>query len=147
MKKRNKIIIAVISGLVLISGIAACSHHRNPQARAEYAVEKISSKLELNDAQTIQLVKLKNEIMNVRQSMQSDRNSMFTEIDELPSQSTLDQPRVLQLLQSKIDTVNNKAPQIITAFAEFYDSLNPEQQLKIREKIQDHREHSHGWHH
>lgn len=147
MKKRNKIIIAVISGVVLISGINACSHHRSPEASAEHVVEKISSKLKLNESQTMKLVQLKDEFMNIRQTMQSDRNSTFAEVDELLSQSTLDQQRVQQLLQNKIATVNNKAPQIITTFAGFYDSLNPEQQNQIREKVQKYKEHSRHWRH
>ncbi len=147
MKKTNKIIIAVISGFILITGMSACSHFRDPQARADYVVEKISSKLDLNEAQALQLSQLKDEVMDLRQTLRNDRDAVLAEVDEIFAQSTLDQQRVNQLLQKKIDTVNSRAPQIINALAIFYDGLNVDQQNMIREEIQSHKDHSHHWNH
>ena len=43
---------------------------------------------------------------------------------------------------SKTGAISEKAPELIGAFGDFYDSLNPEQQAKVREYLQRRR---HGW--
>jgi Spy/CpxP family protein refolding chaperone len=43
--------------------------------------------------------------------------------------------------------VNDKAPQVVTAFAAFYDSLTPEQQKKLHDEFAERMERHHGyWH-
>ncbi len=146
MKKRNKIIIAAISSIVLVGGLAACGgHHHSPEERANYMLEKISDKLDLTAPQLNQLEQLKDELMNARQSMLAERDSVHTKVNELLSQPTLDQERALKLVRDQTESINQKAPQIITAFAGFYDSLTPEQQAVIRDKVQKHKEHRHHW--
>jgi len=145
MKKRSKIIIAAVSSIVLISGLAACGHHRSPEERADYMMEKISDKLDLTAPQLSQLEQLKNELMNARQSMRTERDTLHNEVNELLSQPTLDQERTLKLVRDQTESINQKAPQIITAFAGFYDSLTPEQQAVILDKVQKHKEHRHHW--
>ena len=145
MRKRNKIIIAAVSGIVLISGLAACGHHHSPEERADYIMEKINDKLDLTAPQLSQLEQLKNELMNARQSMHTERDTLHNEVNELLSQPTLDQERALKLIRDRTESINQKAPQIITAFAGFYDSLTSEQQAVIRDKVQKHKEHRHHW--
>ncbi len=147
MKKRNKIMIAIASGIALISGLAACGHHRSPEDRAEYMVEKITSKMELTEPQVSKLEALKNELLNVRQSMLAERDTVHEEVNELLNQPTLDQTRALTLVQNRTDSINQKAPQVITALAGFYDSLNPEQQAMLREKLEAHKAHRGHWRH
>jgi len=145
MKKRNKIIIAAVSSIVLISGLAACGNHHSTEQRADYIMEKIDDKLDLTAPQLSQLEQLKNELMNARQSMLTERDTVHTEVNDLLSQPTLDQERALKLVRDRTESINQKAPQIITAFAGFYDSLSPEQQGVIRDKVQKHKEHRHHW--
>ncbi len=147
MKKRNKVMIAIASGIALISGLAACGHHRSPEDRAEYMVEKITSKMELTEPQVSKLEALKNELLNVRQSMLAERDTVHEEVNELLNQPTLDQARALTLVQDRTDSINQKAPQVITALAGFYDSLNPEQQAMLREKLEAHKAHRGHWRH
>ena len=146
MKTRNKIIIATVSSIVLICGISACAHHRSPEDRADYMVDKISDNLELTTPQITQLEQLKDELLASRQLMQAERNLVYAELNELISQPTLDQQRALKLVQDRTESIKQKAPQVIAALAEFYDSLNPEQQAAMRKKFEDHKEH-HYWRH
>ena len=146
MKRRNKIFITIVSGIILASGLAACNHH-SPEEKADYMVEKITSKLELSTPQVSQLEQLKNEVLGLRKSMLAERDAVHSEIDELFSQATLDQSRTLGLVRNRTESINQKAPQLVTAFAGFYDSLSPEQQAKLREKVKEHKERSHHWHH
>jgi len=147
MKTRNKFIIASISAIALVGGLAACGHHHSPEERANYMMEKVTSKLELTSPQVDQLEQLKNELMNARQTMLAERNTAHQEINDLLSQPSLDQNRALELVEERTATINQKAPQVIAAFANFYDSLNPEQQTMLGDKMQEHKAHRHHWRH
>ena len=147
MKKRNKIMIAIASGIALVSGLAACGHHHTPEERADYMVEKITSKMDLTEPQVNKLDALKDELLSVRKEMLEERETVHNEVNELLSQPTLDQTRALSLVRDRTESVNQKAPQVITALAGFYDSLNPEQQAMLREKLEEHKAHRHHWRH
>lgn len=147
MKKRNKIIIAAVTSVAILGGVAACGHHRSPEERADYMVEKVTSKLELTDAQVVELEQLKDELLSVRKSWLEERETVHNQVDNLLSQSTLDQQQVLNLVRERTDSINQKAPQVVTALAGFYDSLDPDQQAMLREKVQEHKESHHHWRH
>ena len=57
----------------------------------------------------------------------------------------LDRQKVLTILESKTQLVNQFAPQIVNAFGDFYDSLNEEQRTELRVHIDKFAEH--GKHH
>ena len=148
MKKRNQYIIAVVAGVALTTGLAACGwHSKTPEERADYMVEKVTSKLDLTDNQVVELEKLKKELLAVRQEFVSHKEETRKAVDELLDQPVLDQQRLLSLFRQHTDAVNEKAPAVVSSVAGFYDSLTPEQQAVLREKIEKHRERSHGWHH
>jgi periplasmic protein CpxP/Spy len=46
------------------------------------------------------------------------------------------------MLDQKTQAIQGNAPQTINALADFYDSLNPEQQKQVREKLD---KRGHGW--
>ncbi|MES1163865.1 MAG: hypothetical protein ABUL50_12460, partial [Rhizobacter sp.] len=50
--------------------------------------------------------------------------------------------RAQGLVEAKTTAVRSKSPEVITAMADFYDSLKPEQQQKVREFLAKRR---HGW--
>ncbi len=147
MKKRNKIIIAAVASIAILGGVAACGHHGSPEERADYMVEKVTSKLELSDAQVVELEQLKDELLNVRKSWLEERETVHNQVDTLLSQPTLDQQQALNMVRERTDSISQKAPQVVTALAGFYDSLDPEQQAMLREKIQEHSENRHHWRH
>jgi len=46
-----------------------------------------------------------------------------------------DRARALGLLDEKTRAVQANSPEVITALADFYDSLNPAQQTEVRERL------------
>jgi len=46
-----------------------------------------------------------------------------------------DRAKAQSLLDQKTAAVQGNAPKVLTALADFYDSLNPEQQRQVREKL------------
>ena len=137
----------IVSGLLLMGAASGCGHrHASPEQRADHIVEKIKDKLDLNEEQTSKLVIAKNEILRIRQEMKAQKTQTRTDIFEMLEQPKLDQNRILSMVKDKTQAVNEKAPEIVVAVAGFYDSLTPEQQKTLREKIKDKMEHhKHSW--
>jgi len=52
---------------------------------------------------------------------------------------------VLALIKDRSQLVNARAPQLVSAFAAFYDSLSPEQQQKLHDEVGKRLEHYHGY--
>ncbi|MFC1751318.1 Spy/CpxP family protein refolding chaperone [Pseudomonadota bacterium] len=148
MKKRTKGIVAVVSGIILATTLVACGfHHKTPEEKADYVVEKITKKLELTPAQVTQLEQLKSQLLTTRQTFADKKEKARNTIDSLLSQPTLDQQRTMALVKEHTDEVNQTAPTIIASLAGFYDSLTPEQQTQLREKLEEYRDHFHRPHH
>lgn len=143
MKKRTKIITGIIASFILIGGISACNHHRSPEEKADYLVEKISSKLELNEPQIINLEQLKTKLLGSRQELKSQHELVHQEIAIIFSQPTLDQQRIIEIIREQTEIFNNQAPGIVASIANFYDKLTPEQQSELSKKISEHKENKH----
>jgi len=146
MKRLTKI--AIVSSVLVIGAgmLAACGyHHKTPEERAEWIVKKVSDELDLNDMQKEKLDVVKTEMMKLRKEFNGDRASTRKQVLALVSQPTLDRDALMNMINVRTQAVSNDAPQIVAAFGDFYDSLNPEQQAKVREHIEKGMEHRH-WH-
>ena len=145
--KTTAIVISLLVASVLFMGaFSGCGY--SPEERADFMVNKIKNKLSLNGGQVERLEIVKNEILTFRQEMKADRNKIQVVISEMINQPKLDQERILSVVREKTQKINEKAPQMMVALAGFYDSLTPEQQKIIKEKVEDHMEHSeHSWKH
>lgn len=76
MKLTRRNIIFMASGLLLTVGVVACNHGMHfgsAEERGEWLVQKVSNELELNQAQQARLAAVKNEFLDMRKSMHSDR--------------------------------------------------------------------------
>lgn len=146
--------IALISlGLVIVAVGAMgasgfCDKRGNPEEFANHMVEKITKKLSLSEDQVAKLEIAKTELLAIKKDMNAQRQTMRTSFVDMIEKPTLDQQTILSMVKEKTQTVNDKAPQVVVALAGFYDSLNPEQQEKLREKIKDKMESHRGrWSH
>lgn len=148
MKSYIKVAVIAMVAIAIVGVATGCAYsfrHKSPQERAEWIVKNISEELKLNDTQLDKLNALKDELLTVRSDYRKKRSETQKTVGELLSQPALDQQRVLTLIKERTQEVNEKAPQIVAAFAAFYDSLKPEQQEKLRHKITEMMEHHHGY--
>jgi len=136
---------AVIVTLGVMAGCGYGFMHKSPQERAEWMVKNISDELKLNDAQLGKLNALKDELLAVRGDYKQRRSETQKAIGELLSQPTLDQTRALALVKDRTQEVNAKAPQVVSAFAAFYDSLTPKQQKKLYDEVTERMKRHHGY--
>ena len=150
MKLGKRTFIVLTAGTLLITGVAACNHgmyHGSAEERGEWIVQKVSKELELNETQRTRLAEVKDEFLDMRSTMRSDRAQMQQEVLAMLQQPTLDRDRVSTIVNQKIATINSRSPDIIDAIGNFYDSLDDSQRAELREFIEHKMEHHHGHRH
>lgn len=141
---------ALASVTVLAGGLAACGHRGHPGQWSEErvtevrgkVVERISSKLDLNAEQKTKLGVLADELIASRKVVRGGSTDPRADVLGLISGEKFDRSAAQQMLDRKLEAVQGQSPRLITAFGDFYDSLNPEQQKQVRERIEQRRS---GW--
>jgi protein CpxP len=144
-------LIGLAASTVLVGGLAACgsrgdhargwSEERVSEMRSK-AIERISNKLELNADQKQKLGLLADEMIASRKALRGAATDPRAELKALVAGEKFDRNQAQALLDQKMQVVQGKAPQMLSAFGNFYDSLNAEQQKEIRERIE---KRGHGW--
>ena len=64
MKRIAKYSILIVGALVVVGSFIACSSHHDPEHRAKWVLEKVGKKLDLDEAQQVQLKKVSGEVMD-----------------------------------------------------------------------------------
>ncbi len=140
MKTLTKRILIISTGVVLAVSLSACGHHAfhaSPEERAEHLVEYVSNDLDLNETQTTSLNALKSELLDLRKAMKQGQADNRDALLEILSQPALDRDRAVNLIQGRLQTLQDQTPQIVAAIGNFYDGLNAEQQQELREKVEE----------
>lgn len=140
---------------LLVGGLAACSHHRHhwgawgdasESERAEMRgrfVERAASRLDLDTAQKAKLAAL-------AEALAAERGKVFgavhpgSELRSLIAGEKFDRSGAQAWIDARSGALREASPKIVAATADFYDSLKPEQQAKLREALAKGRRH--GWH-
>lgn len=143
-------LIGLTAATVVLGGLTACgsrgdhargwSDERITEARGK-VVEKISSRLDLDTAQKARLGALADEMIASRKAMRGGADPR-TELQTLIAGDKFDRSKAQALLEQKTQVVQGNGPKVLAAFGDFYDSLNPEQQKQVREKLE---RRGHGW--
>ena len=76
-----------------------------------------------------------------RAALVGKTTDLRAEVQALVAGDKFDRSRAQSLLTEKTAAITSKSPEVINAMADFYDSLNPEQQQKVRDFMQRRR----GW--
>jgi Spy/CpxP family protein refolding chaperone len=128
---------------ILVGGLTACGHHRhgyganmNTEEAAQFRgkmVERVSSKLDLDAAQKQKLTVLGDKLHEQRIAMMGAGKDPRADIKALVAGDKFDKTRAQALVTEKTAAINGKSPEVIAALADFYDSLNPAQQQKVRD--------------
>lgn len=144
-------LITLTATTVLLGGLAACSHHRGhgPMTDAdmtemrEKVIAKAERELSLDAAQKAKLGLLADALKAQRSALMAGGLQPRAELQALVAGTTFDRARAQALVEAKTGAVRDKAPAVVTAMADFYDSLQPAQQQKLRDLMNRGR----GWRH
>ena len=151
----KRTLIGVFGASVLVGGLAACAqrahHGYGWRAMSEddaatmkaRLVDKVGSRLELDEAQKAKLGTLADKLREQRNALVGSTTDPRAEIASLVAGPSFDRAKATALVSAKTAAITSKSPEVITAMADFYDSLQPEQQAKVREFMAK-RGH-HGW--
>lgn len=144
----KRTLIGALGVTLLAGGLTACSGHgrRGGEWSAERITEmrgkvvgKITDKLALDSTQKQKLELLADQLLAARTAMRGTQTDPRTELQALIGGAQFDRSRAQALLDQKTQAVQGSGPKLIAAFADFYDSLNPQQQQQVRERLQHRR--------
>ncbi len=149
MTKTKKFIVGTLISVVTLGGLITyaspgenfCKHGGMNEKKVEFIMNRISSKLDLNDVQKQNLIALK-DVVKKQRELQKQANPR-EELMSLLSVPVLDETRVLTMIQERTKKLNEAAPSVVSAIANFTNSLSNEQREKIKtfaEKMAKHRD-------
>lgn len=149
----RRTLIGVFGASVLFGGLAACSHRyhhggdwpsmseEDVAKRKAWMIDRLSSRLELDEAQKARLGVLADQLRAQRQAIVGPTHPR-SQIQALVAGPTFDRAGAKAFIDGKTQAIQATSPELIAALGDFYDSLRPEQQQKVREIMQRGR---HGW--
>ena len=137
---------AIFGGL----GAWAHNHHRGWGAMSDeeagmakaYIVKRIGSRLDLDAGQQAKLGTLADAMHEQRKALVGSTTDPRREMGSLIDGAQFDRTRATALIDAKVVAVREKSPAVVGAMADFYDSLRPEQQTKVRSMLAE-RGHGH----
>jgi Spy/CpxP family protein refolding chaperone len=104
-------------------------------------IERVGRKLDLDDAQKQKLGVLADKLQAQRAAVVGSTADPRAAMQALVAGDKFDRTRAQSLLNEKLQAVQTGSPEVIAAMGDFYDSLNPDQQQKVRDFMQRRR----GW--
>lgn len=147
----RKTLLGIFGASLLVGSLSACSsasHHRGPMSAERMAemrgkmVNRITSKLDLDGAQQLKLQALADALQAQRIAFKGAQAAEPREqIQALVSGEVFDSAAAQTLIDEKIRAVQSHSPAVVSAMAEFYNSLRPVQQQQVRDMMQR----RHGW--
>lgn len=147
----KKTLIGLFGASILVGGLTACSgghHYRHGPMDAESmtemrgkVIERVGRKLDLDDAQKQKLGVLADKLQAQRAAVVGSTADPRAAMQALVAGDRFDRTRAQSLLNEKLQAVQTGSPEVIAAMGDFYDSLNPDQQQKVRDFMQRRR----GW--
>ena len=150
----KRTLFGIFGASLLVGGLAACSHrhdsHGGWQVSAEDAakwrerfIERATKELQLDDAQKQRLGSVFDTLREQRSALMGSTTNPRAEVANLIKGDKFDAARATTLVDEKTGAIRSKSPEVIAAFAGFYDTLKPEQQQKLRDFLDQRR--GHGW--
>ena len=131
---------------IVLGGITACGHrvghhgmHASAEDQAKFRtkmVERVADKLELNADQKAKLGVLADKLQAQRAALQGKAANPRAEVEALVAGDKFDRARAQALVSEKTAAITTGSPEVIAAAGDFYDSLTPAQQTKVREFMQ-----------
>lgn len=128
---------------LLVSGMSACGYREHDLSasmsveqfaqKRDKVVDKVSTKLDLTNDQRARLVVLGDKLFAQRAALIGKTTDPRAEMKALVAGNTFDATRAQALVNEKTAALMAQSPDVIAALAGFYNSLNTEQQQKVRD--------------
>ena len=140
----KRTLIGVFGASILVGGLSACGHRDHgggmTQLSAEDAakwrerlIERGGKELQLDDAQKQRLGVLFDKVRDQRNALVGGTTNPRADMGALIAGEKFDRSRAQALVEEKTGAIRGKSPEVIAAAADFYDTLKPDQQQKVRD--------------
>ena len=139
MKRASKIVLVTVITLGVVGAVAARQYEGpgcgfGPGAEpGGWISKKIAWRLDLNENQRAELDELRERVLDNMQQMRAQRQD--SEAIQALLGETLDQEKALVMFDDRLRRTREHAPEVIAAFAGFYDALDAEQKAELGEMI------------
>jgi Spy/CpxP family protein refolding chaperone len=139
----KRTLFGIFGATILVGGLTAGGHRHQgfganmsaeqyTQIRSKM-VERATSKLDLNADQQKLLTVLADKLNEQRTALMGQAKDPRAEVKSLVASGKFDRVHAQTLVTEKTTALQTKSPEVIAALADFYDSLNPAQQQKVRD--------------
>jgi len=128
---------------VLVGGLVACGHRHHEfgaslsaeqyTQKRDKMVDKVAGRLDLTAEQKKHLQTLGDTLYAQRTALIGQTKVPRAEMKALVASDKFDAARAQALITEKTTALQSRSPEVIAALAEFYNSLNPAQQQKVRD--------------
>lgn len=132
MNNRKILFVAAAALGLAAAGTAYAHGWRGPESKAAWGIARIAAELDLNDYQRTRLEAVKQAMRESRKAAHAGFTERRQAMLELMGQPTFDRQRAQALLEQSTRAMNERGARLIEAVGEFYDSLAPDQQQKLR---------------
>ena len=138
-----KTIIVVLVVAAVLLGITGIVYAKNkgycqgPDGKMGWMMERMSKRLDLDETQKTSLGVLRDQLLTIRESFHQDREQHREVISEMLAAPRLDRALAESMLEQKQQRFAEHGQSMISAFADFSDSLRPEQRSKLVEAVED----------
>ena len=146
---KTTLIVLIVLGVIAAGGVAWAKHNGycSAESRMQHISERIGHKLDLNDDQQGRLESFVGTLRELRGEQQDRRRGMKQDVTELLSAPELDRERAIALIDERFQSIDDRKRTLVDAFADFSDSLAPEQRARLAELIEQRRMGRWGRHH
>ena len=136
MNTFTKVAIGVVAtaGLVIGAGAYAGKHFSDGM-KGDFVIYKLEKELDLSTAQVDRLKNIQGYMKAKHES--HDRAAGKAIMIDLLKAPQLDQAQVLTMMDEKMQSMRDQAPEMLGKVAEFTDSLNPEQRTELVEMVEN----------
>jgi periplasmic protein CpxP/Spy len=140
----RRTLIALASVAVIGGGLAACGHrdHHDSYGKASAEdvakwrgkfIDRASRELTLDETQKQSLGLLFDKMNEQRTALMASPAAPRELMGQLIAGERFDRSKATALVEEKTGAIRSRSPEVISAMADFYDGLRPEQQAKVRE--------------
>ena len=146
---KTAVITLVVIGLVAGVGIAwAKNRGYCDRDFAEHVTDRIARKLDLDETQKTKLDALGEQFRALRGEWRERRPAMRDELKQLLGSETFDRARAREIIDERQQAMASHKDALVNVFAEFSDSLRPEQRTQLAEMMDRRmeRRRDHEWH-
>jgi periplasmic protein CpxP/Spy len=146
----KRTLFGLFGATIIFGGLTACGHRQegrwemSAEDSAKFRskmIERVSSKLDLNEDQKQRLGVLADKLKEQRTALTGTTTDPRAQVQALVAGEKFDRARAQAIIGEKTAALTAKSPEVIAAAGDFYDSLNATQQQKVRDFMQR----RHGW--